>query len=121
MWFWLDPAFFFSKCLEAAKLLAVKSKSATVINNPFVNRVDLETIGAAVQACGGRLVTIEDHQVVGGIGAQVSRVVQRGHRHRVKSLGIHGGPVGLPRRGGLYVKHGLTGPKMAEAALGLIQ
>ncbi|MFO1459354.1 MAG: transketolase C-terminal domain-containing protein [Verrucomicrobiota bacterium] len=113
----------FSKCLEAAKLLAVKGKSATVINNPFVNRVDLETIGAAVQACGGRLVTIEDHQVVGGMGAQVSHALSNaGIAHRVKSLGIHGefGQSAYLAEE-LYVKHGLTGPKMAEAALGLIQ
>lgn len=112
----------FSKCLEAAKLLAAKGKSATVINNPFVNRVDLETIGAAVKACGGRLVTIEDHQVVGGMGAQVSHALSNaGIAHRVKSLGIHGefGQSAYLAEE-LYVKHGLTGPKMAEAAIELI-
>jgi len=112
----------FSKCLEAARLLAAKGHSATVINNPFVNRVDLETIGAAVKACGGRLVTIEDHQVVGGMGAQVSHALsQAGIAHRVKSLGIHGefGQSAYLAEE-LYVKHGLTGPKMAEAALELI-
>ena len=112
----------FSKCLEAAKLLAAKGRSATVINNPFVNRVDLETIGAAVTRCGGRLVTIEDHQVVGGMGAQVSHALSRaGIAHRVKSLGIpgeFGQSAYLAEE--LYVKHGLTGPKMAEAALELI-
>ena len=58
----------FNKALEAAKILASKGKSATVINNPFVNLVDVATIGAAVQKCGGRVVTIEDHQVIGRMG-----------------------------------------------------
>ncbi|MSU85049.1 MAG: transketolase [Pedosphaera sp.] len=112
----------FSKCLEAAKLLRAQGKSATVINNPFINQVDIETIGAAVRRCGGRLVTIEDHQIVGGMGAQVSHALSRtGISHRVTSLGIHGefGQSAYLAEE-LYIKHGMTGPKMAEAALALI-
>ncbi|KAB2661538.1 MAG: transketolase [Verrucomicrobia bacterium] len=112
----------FNKALEAAKLLAAKGKSATVINNPFINRVDVETIGGAVRRCGGRLVTIEDHQVIGGMGAQVSHALSAaGIAHRAVSLGIHGefGQSAYLAEE-LYAKHGLTGPRMAEAALGLI-
>ena len=112
----------FSKCLEAAKLLRAQGKSATVINNPFINQVDIETIGAAVLRCGGRLVTIEDHQIVGGMGAQVSHALSRtGISHRVTSLGIHGefGQSAYLAEE-LYIKHGMTGSKMAEAALALI-
>ena len=112
----------FNKALEAAKILASKGKSATVINNPFVNRVDVATIGAAVAKAGGRLVTIEDHQIIGGMGSQVSHALsQAGIAHRVKTLGIAGefGQSAYMAEE-LYVKHGLTGPKMAEAALALI-
>ena len=112
----------FSKCLEAAKLLRAQGKSATVINNPFINQVDLETIGGAVRRCGGRLVTIEDHQVIGGMGSQVSHALSlAGISHRVTSLGIHGefGQSAYLAEE-LYIKHGMTGPKMAEAALALI-
>lgn len=112
----------FSKCLEAAKLLAAKGRSATVINNPFINRVDLETIGAAVKKCGGRVVTIEDHQLICGMGAQVSHALSNaGIAHRIHSLAIHGefGQSAYLAEE-LYVKHGLTGPKMAEAALALL-
>jgi transketolase len=112
----------FSKCLEAAKLLAAQGRSATVINNPFINRVDLETIGAAVKKCGGRVVTIEDHQLICGMGAQVSHALSNaGIAHRIHSLAIHGefGQSAYLAEE-LYVKHGLTGPKMAEAALALL-
>lgn len=111
-----------NKAIEAGKLLATKGINATVISNPFVNRPDLETIGPAVQRCGGRLVTIEDHQVVGGMGAQLSHALSgAGIAHRVLSLGIDGGfgqSAYLAEQ--LYEKHGLTAPKMAEAALALI-
>ena len=65
------------KAIDAGKKLAEQGVKATVINNPFINHVDLETIGAAVKAAKGRLVTIEDHQVIGGMGAQVSHALSQ--------------------------------------------
>jgi transketolase len=112
----------FSKAVEAGKLLAAKGVKAAVINNPFVNRVDLETIGAAVRKC-GKLVTIEDHQLTCGMGAQISHALStHGIAHTMKSLGIQGefGQSAYVAEH-LYEKHGLTGPKMAEAAMGLVE
>jgi transketolase len=110
-----------NKAIEAGKLLAAKGVKATVISNPFVNRVDMETIGAAVKAC-GKVVTIEDHQLIGGMGAQVSHALSNaGIAHTLKSLGISndfGQSAYLAEE--LYVKHGLTAPKMVEAALALL-
>jgi transketolase len=107
-----------SKAVEAAQLLAERGVSATVINNPFVNRVDIETIGAAVSRCGGRLVTIEDHQVIGGMGSMASHALSRaGITHKIRSLGIEGefGRSAYVAEQ-LYELHGLTAGRMAEAA-----
>ncbi len=105
-----------NKAIEAGKLLAAKGVKATVISNPFVNRVDIETIGAAVKAC-GRVVTIEDHQLVCGMGAQVSHALSNaGIAHTLTTLGINnefGQSAYLAEE--LYEKHGLSAPKMAEA------
>src|SRR2546422_8034292 len=80
-----------SQAIDAGKQLKEKGVFAAVINNPFVNRLDLATIGAVVTACGGRVATIEDHQVIGGMGAQISHALSRaGIAHRMKSLGVHG-------------------------------
>ncbi len=110
-----------NKAIEAGKLLAAKGVKATVISNPFVNRVDIETIGAAVKAC-GRVVTIEDHQLVCGMGAQVSHALSNaGIAHTLTTLGINnefGQSAYLAEE--LYEKHGLSAPKMAEAALKLL-
>jgi transketolase len=76
-----------------------------------------------VETCGGRLVTIEDHQIVGGLGAQVSHALSRaGVRHRMQSLGIAGefGQSAYVAEH-LYEKHGLTGAAMAQAALALVR
>ena len=110
------------KAVEAGKKLAEQGIQATVINNPFINRVDLDTIGPAVKACGGRVVTIEDHQIVGGMGAQVSHALSRaGIAHCVKTLGIAGefGQSAYVAED-LYKKHGLTTAKLIEAAKELI-
>jgi transketolase len=111
-----------NKALEAGKQLAARGINATVINNPFINEVDLETIGAAVKSC-GRVVTIEDHQVTCGMGAQVSHALsQAGIPHKIKSLGIRGefGQSAYVAED-LYKHHGLTAEKMVEAAVALIK
>ena len=110
------------KAIRAGELLAARGLSATVINNPFINRVDLDTIGAAVRAAQGRVVTIEDHQVVGGMGAQLSHALSRaGIDHRMRTLGIEGefGQSAYVAEH-LYEHHGLTADRMVEAAVALI-
>jgi transketolase len=111
------------KAINAGKKLAEKGIKATVINNPFINKVDLETIGAAVKAANGRLVTIEDHQTIGGMGAQVSHALSNaGIAHRIKTLAIKGefGQSAYVAEH-LYQHHGLTADKMVEAALELMK
>jgi transketolase len=110
------------KAIKAGALLAERGVRATVINNPFINTVDVETIGPAVKAASGRLVTIEDHQIVGGMGAQLSHALSRaGIAHRVATLGIPGefGQSAYVAEQ-LYQHHGLTAEKMVEAALALV-
>lgn len=112
-----------NKAIEAGKKLAEQGIKATVINNPFINQVDIETIGAAVKAASGRVVTIEDHQIVGGMGAQISHALSTaGIAHRMKSLGINGefGQSAYVAEE-LYQHHGLTSAKMIEAAQALMK
>jgi transketolase len=111
------------RTIDAGKKLAELGIKATVINNPFINRVDIETIGAAVRSCSGRLVTIEDHQVIGGMGAQVSHALsQAGIAHRIKTLGVRG-EFGQSAyvADHLYEHHGLTAAKLVEAAQALMK
>ncbi len=112
-----------SQAIDAGKDLASKGIEATVINNPFINRVDLDTIGTAVNTCAGRVVTIEDHQVIGGMGAQISHALSRaGIAHRMKSLGVQGefGQSAYVAEN-LYEKHGLTAAKMVDATQALLK
>ncbi|MGP8199981.1 MAG: transketolase C-terminal domain-containing protein [Limisphaerales bacterium] len=111
------------RAIDAGRQLKEQNIAATVIANPFINRVDLKTIGTAVQQCAGRVVTIEDHQIVCGMGAQVSHALaQAGIAHRMKSLGIQGefGQSAYVAED-LYQKHGLTAGKIIDAARELMK
>ncbi|MBL69209.1 MAG: transketolase [Verrucomicrobiales bacterium] len=111
-----------NRAIEAGKQLAADGVNATVINNPFVNRVDVDTIGAAVQVAGGRLVTIEDHQSIGGMGAQLSHALSRtGIAHTAKTLGIDGEfGQSAYKADHLYEKNGLSVEGVLVAARELL-
>jgi transketolase len=106
------------KAIEAGRKLEEENIHATVIGNPFVNRVDVETLGAAVANCSGRIVTIEEHQLICGMGAQVAHALAlAGVPHRMKSLAIRGEfGQSAYKAEELYQKHGLTTVKIIEAA-----
>jgi transketolase len=108
--------------IEAGKLLAKDGIDACIINNPFVNRVDTLTLGWAVSRAGGRLVTVEDHQIIGGMGAQMVHALTRmGAPVRAVSLGIDGHfGQSAYKSDQLYEKHGLTAPHQAAAAKKLL-
>lgn len=75
------------KALDAANELEKEGIKATVINNCFVNRPDTETIARAVEKTHGRLVTIEDHQMIGGMASQlIHKLKMEDRSFRVRCL-----------------------------------
>lgn len=104
--------------LEAAELLAKDGKQATVIDNPFVNRPDLATITPALAEAGGRLVTVEDHQIIGGMGAMLV------HALNLSGVGVKSSAIGMKGEFGrsaysareLYEHFGMGPKDIVEAA-----
>lgn len=108
--------------LEAAELLEREGVKASVINNPFINRPDLATIAPVVKRCRNLLVTIEDHQLIGGMGSILSHSLSSaGVAHRIESIGIRG-EFGRSAylAAQLYESYGLTAGAMAAAARRLL-
>lgn len=113
----------FSKAVAAGKILAEQGVKAAVVNNPFVNRVDIETIEPLVRACKGRVVTIEDHQITGGMGSMLAHaLVTKGIPVQMHSLGIPGefGQSAYMAEH-LYEKYGLTTENMVATAKGMVE
>jgi len=104
------------KALEAADQLEKDGKSATVINNAFVNRPDVETIRPLVERA-GHLITMEDHQAVGGMGSLVvNALVNHGVVFKARTLGIPGEfGQSAYKADHLYDKHGLNARGFLDA------
>lgn len=80
-----------AKALLAAQLLKERGIGATVINNSFINNVDVQTFKMALEKTKGKLITIEDHQVLGGMGSIIIHALHtQGIPFKAKTLGIRG-------------------------------
>jgi len=77
--------------LEAACKLREQGIKAAVINHSFVNCADFKMIATWIKEAGSRIVTVEDHQLVGGMGSQlVHQLKMLGEEFDVMSLGVQG-------------------------------
>lgn len=76
-----------SEALEAAKLLADDGIDAQVINIHTIKPVDEDIIVAAAKTT-GRIFTVEEHSVIGGLGSAVAEVLSEKCPARLTRLGI---------------------------------
>lgn len=109
--------------LRAAKLLQETQIGTIIVNVSCLNRPDMETLGECVKKSQGNLVTVEDHQVVGGMGSLVVHALAvEGLELQVRSLGVcdeFGQSAYTSQE--LYKKHGLDAESIARAARGLCE
>ena len=106
------------EALTAAENLKAQGIGSIVVHTSAVNHPDVRTISACLKKTGGRLVTAEEHRVVGGMGAMLTHeLVLAGEALRVKSLGVgnHFGQSAYSAHE-LYKKHGMDSTAMAKAA-----
>lgn len=75
------------EAMKAAELLKEKGISAEVINMPTIKPLDKEAILAAAKKC-GRIVTVEEHNVYGGLGEAVAGVVAEKYPVPVHKMGV---------------------------------
>ncbi len=105
------------KALQAQKELAANGVKATVINHSHINHVDVETLKAQLAKTKGRLITIEDHQVLGGMGSMIVHALHTsGVDFKAKTLGI-GGEFGQSayKADQLYARYDLSSAGIVKA------
>ena len=76
-----------SESLDAAEKLAVDGISAEVINMHTIKPIDEDAIIAAA-AKTGKIVTVEEHSIIGGLGSAVCDVVAEKAPAKVLKVGI---------------------------------
>jgi len=107
--------------LKAAEQLESEGISARVIDLYSVKPVDGETLRAAAEATGGRILTVEDHWSEGGIGDAVLEALSDGEaparvvRLAVRDLPGSGKPAELLAAAGIDAEH------IVEAAQALVE
>ena len=105
-----------SSALEAAEMLAKDGISAKVVNIHTIKPLDEELVVKAAKET-GRVVTVEEHSVIGGLGSAVCEVLSEKAPTKVLRIGINdvfgeSGPAGE-----LVHKYGLD----AEGVYGKIK
>lgn len=77
--------------IKAAEKLVAGGTACVVLNNSTPNQPDVETHKKLLEQMGGKLVTVEDHQLTGGAGeVLVAKLVGAGCKLKAKMLGVHG-------------------------------
>lgn len=74
--------------LLAARALAHEGINARVINNHTVKPIDKDAIIKAAEECGA-VVTVEEHQIMGGMGSAVAEVLASVHPVPIEFVGVH--------------------------------
>ncbi|MBR4392602.1 MAG: transketolase family protein [Oscillospiraceae bacterium] len=73
--------------LEAAEALEAQGVSARVLDFHTIKPLDVEAVAAAINEI-GRVITVEDHNILNGLGSAVCEVAAEAGKGRVKRVGI---------------------------------
>lgn len=107
-----------AKALDAAETLAKQGIQAEVINVHTIKPLDEETVIASAKKT-GKVVTAEEHSIIGGLGSAVAEVLARQCPTKQAFVGVQDsfGESGSPDD--LLEKYGLTTEAIVKAAVGL--
>lgn len=107
------------QCVAAADALAAQGIRARVLNMSCIKPLDTAAVLAAARETAG-IVTVEEHQRIGGLGSAVAECVSEARPCRVLRLGMQD-RFGESGKGDQLLEHfGLTAPHIAKAARELL-
>ena len=109
-----------AEALEAGALLATQGISARIINMATVKPLDDALVLKAAEEC-GKILTCEEHSVIGGLGEAVCALLSEKRPTPVKRIGTsdvfgHSGPAAE-----LLQEFGLCAPAIAETARAFVR
>lgn len=109
-----------SRALTAAVALKAKGISAQVIDCHTIKPLDRDTILKAAKAT-GRIITAEDHNVMGGLGSAVAELLSKEYPIKINMIGVKDmfGESGEPDE--LMRKFGLTEDSIINEATKMVK
>ena len=107
------------EALKAADALKAKGVSAAVVDLHTIKPIDVATVTRFAQKC-GRVVTAEEHNVMGGMGSAVAEVLGENRPSPMKRVGVMDTFGESGDAGELLKKYGLTAASIEQAATALV-
>jgi transketolase len=107
------------RALAAAELLAAEGVSASVLHVPTLKPLDIDAI-LEVAARTGRIVTAEDHSIIGGLGGAVAETLAEHLPTPMRRIGIRDTFGESGPNDAILEKYGLTPNHIAIAAKSLL-
>jgi transketolase len=73
--------------LDAAEMLKEKSISARVLDMHTVKPLDVEAVNSCIEDI-GKIITVEDHNILNGLGSAVADIVAESGKGKLKRIGV---------------------------------
>jgi transketolase len=101
--------------LDAAHLLAEDGVSSRVLNMHTIKPLDKDAIVKAARET-GRIITVEEHSIYGGLGAAVAEVVVQNHPVPVNIVGIPDEPAIAGKTAEVFRHYGISAAHLQKLA-----
>jgi len=106
--------------IKAVKLLKKEGIAAALVDMPTIKPIDEEMVIKEAKYSGA-IVTVEDHQIIGGLGSAVSEVLSENYPIPLKRIGIRDTFAESGEFELLLDKYGLSAAHIVEAAKKVIR
>lgn len=105
--------------IEASEILEKQGKSVTLIDMHTIKPLDKELVIKTIDTC-GIIITVEDHNIINGLGSAVSEVIAEYGKGKLKRMGMQdqfgeSGPYE-----DILSKNGVSANKIAKVALNML-
>ncbi len=107
------------RVVDAADLLAARGVDAHVLHVATLKPLDTEAIVAAAERT-GRVVTVEEHTVLGGLGGAVAEVLGEHRPTRLDRIGLQDTYVQSGPNDALLDIYGLSAARVADRVLAIL-
>jgi transketolase len=105
--------------LDSAEALQTEGIDCRVINMHTIKPLDEEAILKAAEET-GRIITIEEHSIYGGLGSAVAEVVSQHHPVPVKIIGLPDEPAIAGKTAEVFEYYGLSVDNVKKVAIQMV-
>lgn len=109
-----------TRTLEAAELLAGDGIDAGVLHVPTVKPLDVAALVAAAERT-DRVITVEEHTIIGGLGGAVAETLSEHRPTRVHRIGLRDVDVESGSNAALLDIYGLSPERVAEQVRAILR